>query len=108
MPEFKLTNIDSSTDCEIIMAVDFDDDNQVENQEFYTGSDWSDNPADLRETTTFICDEDEQEDWNNFFNGFMYLLENGELIEELKNLKERDDSYTFDDEGIKVVLTEED
>ncbi len=38
----------------------------------------------------------------------MYLLENGELIEELRNLKQKDDYYIFDDEEIKIVLTEED
>lgn len=108
MPEFKLTNLSDSADCEIIMAIDYDDEGNVENQEFYTGSDWSDNPAELRENTTFICDEDEQEEWNYFFNGFMYLLETGELIEELVNLKEINDSYEFTDEDIKIVLTEED
>ncbi|OWT33278.1 hypothetical protein BGI41_03170 [Methanobrevibacter sp. 87.7] len=108
MPEFKLTNLSSSADCEILMAIDYDDDGEVENQEFYTGSDWTDNPAELRENTTFICDEEEQEEWNYFFNGFMHLLETGELIEELKNLKEINDSYEFDDEDIKVELTEED
>lgn len=108
MPEFKLTNEASETECEIIMAIDYDENGEVENQEFYTGSDWSDNPADLRENTTYICEEEEQEDLNNFFNGFMHLLESGELIEELKNLKEIDDSYIFSDEDIKVVLTDED
>ena len=108
MSEFKLLNIDSFTEYEIIMAVDFNEDNQVENQEFYTGSYWSENPADLRENLAFICDVEKQESWNNFVNNFMYLLENGELIEELRNLKQKDDYYIFDDEEIKIVLTEED
>ena len=90
------------------MAVDFNEDNQVETLEFYTGSYWSENPADLIENLAFICDEEKQESWNNFFNSFMYLLENGKLLEELRNLKQKDDYYIFDDEEIKIVLTEED
>ncbi len=81
MSEFKLLNIDSFTEYEIIMAVDFNEDNQVENQEFYTGSYWSENPADLRENLAFICDVEKQESWNNFFNNFMYrVLDLGEVI----------------------------
>ena len=85
----------------------YDEDGNIEAQEFYDGVDWSDNPADIRLNTSY-CDEDEQDEWNLFFNDFMHLLESNELTEKAETLKEVDDSYYFVEECIEIVLTEED
>ena len=89
------------------IAIDYDEDGNIEAQEFYDGVDWSDNPADIRLNTSY-CDEDEQDEWNLFFNDFMHLLESNELTEKAETLKEVDDSYYFVEECIEIVLTEED
>ena len=107
MPEFKLTKEYGSQNFEILMAIDYDYDGEIENMEFWTGSDWSENPAEMREIN-LVCDEEEQAEWNNFFNDFMHLLESDELIEKLVTLKNESDSCFFDEEDIKAVLTEED
>ena len=107
MPEFKLTKEAGSFNFEILIGMDFDDEGNVENQEYWNGADWSENPSDMREMN-ISCDEEEQEEWNNFFNDFMHLLEDDELVEELSKLKEIDDSCFFDEEDIKAILTEED
>ncbi|WP_409200715.1 hypothetical protein [Methanobrevibacter sp. DSM 116169] len=106
MPEFKLTKESGVNKFEILMAVDFDEDGNIENQEYYDGEEWSDNPADLRICST-LCDTDDQEEWNNFFNDFMYLLESDDLFNELKKLKTPEDSYFLIDEGIEVKLDDD-
>lgn len=107
MPEFKLSKEAGLKKFELEMAIDYDEDGNVEAQEFWNGVDWSENPADLRINNVF-CDEDEQEEWNIFFNDFMHLLESEKLVEKLSKLKEIDDSYYFNEEDIKAVVTEED
>ena len=107
MPEFKLSKEAGIRKFELSIAIDYDEDGNVEAQEFYNGTNWSDNPADIRLSANY-CDEDEQDEWNLFFNDFMHLLESNELIEKTKNLKKVDDSYYFVEEGIEIILTEED
>ena len=107
MPEFKLSKEAGTKKFELSIAIDYDEDGNIEAQEFYNGVDWSDNPADIRLSTSY-CDEDEEDEWKLFCNDFMHLLESEELIEKIKNLKEVDDSYYFVEEGIEIVLTEED
>lgn len=89
------------------MAIDYDDEGNVESQEFYNGVNWSDNPAEIRLNTNY-CDEDEQDEWNLFFNDFMHLLESDDLVIKVKTLKEVDDSYYFSEESIEIILIEED
>ena len=107
MPEFKLSKEAGTKKFELSIAIDYDEDGNIEAQEFYDGVDWSDNPADIRLNTSY-CDEDEQDEWNLFFNDFMHLLESNELSEKAETLKEVDDSYYFVEECIEIVLTEED
>lgn len=107
MPEFKLSKEIGTRKFELEMAIDYDEDGNIEAQEFWNGVEWSDNPAELRINNSY-CDEDEQEDWNVFFNDFMHILESGELFEKLADLKEVDDSCYFMEEDIKAVVMEED
>ncbi|MCC7553759.1 MAG: hypothetical protein KO202_04600 [Methanobacteriaceae archaeon] len=101
MPEFKITKESGVKKFEIQMAIDFDEEGEIENQEYSNGDEWSDNPSDLRICTSY-CDEEEQEEWNVFFNDFMYLLESNELIDEVKKLKNIGDSYFFNEEDMEV------
>ena len=87
MPEFKLSKEAGTKKFELSIAIDYDEDGNIEAQEFYDGVDWSDNPADIRLNTSY-CDEDEQDEWNLFFNDFMHLLESNELTEKAETLKE--------------------
>ena len=48
MPEFKLTKELGTKKFELLMAVDYDEDGNIESQEFYDGVDWIDNPADIK------------------------------------------------------------
>ena len=86
MPEFKLSKEAGTKKFELSIAIDYDEDGNIEAQEFYDGVDWSDNPADIRLNTSY-CDEDEQDEWNLFFNDFMHLLESNELTEKAETLK---------------------
>lgn len=107
MPEFRLSKEKGAKKLEIIMAVDYDSEGNIENQEFYDGIEWCDNPTDLRYAKSY-CDEEAQEDWNIFFNSFMHLLESDELMEKIIDLKELDDNYYFSEEEIDIVVIEED
>lgn len=107
MPEFKLSKETGTKKFELLMAIDYDDEGNVESQEFYNGVNWSDNPAEIRLNTNY-CDEDEQDGWNLFFNDFMHLLESDDLVIKVKTLKEVDDSYYFSEESIEIILIEED
>lgn len=107
MPEFKLSKETGTKKFELLMAIDYDDEGNVEYQEFYNGVNWSDNPAEIRLNTNY-CDEDEQDEWNLFFNDFMHLLESDDLVIKVKTLKEVDDSYYFSEESIEIILIEED
>lgn len=107
MPEFKLSKETGTKKFELLMAIDYDDEGNVESQEFYNGVNWSDNPAEIRLNTNY-CDEDEQDEWNLFFNDFMHLLESDDLVIKVKTLKEVDDSYYFSEESIEIILIEED
>ncbi|MCC9262034.1 hypothetical protein MBBWO_08140 [Methanobrevibacter woesei] len=107
MPEFKLTKELGTKKFELLMAVDYDEDGNIESQEFYDGVDWIDNPADIKFNSEY-CDSDDQDDWIVFINDFMHLFETGELFNVLKTLKEVDDSYYFNEESIDVVVIEED
>ena len=80
------------------MAFDFDENGEIENQEYSNGGEWSDNPLDIGICSA--CDEEEQEEWNNFFNDFMYLLESSDLLNEIRNLKDIGNSYFFNEENI--------
>ena len=75
MPEFKLSKEAGTKKFELSMAIDYDEDGNIEAQEFYDGVDWSDNPADIRLNTSY-CDEDEQDEWNLFFNDFIRNIRN--------------------------------
>ncbi len=107
MPEFKISKEAGTKKFELLMAIDYGEDGNMEAQEFYDGVGWSDNPADIRLSNSY-CDEDEQDEWNLFFNDFMHLLESNELANKAENLKEVDDSYYFAEECIEIVVTEED
>ncbi|WP_303294691.1 hypothetical protein [Methanobrevibacter woesei] len=107
MPDFKLTKELGAKKFELLMAVDYDEDGNIESQEFYDGVDWIDNPADIKFNSEY-CDSDDQEDWIVFINDFMHLLETEELLNVLKTLKEVDDSHYFNEESIDIVVIEED
>ena len=85
----------------------YDEDGNIESQEFYDGVDWIDNPADIKFNSEY-CDSDDQDDWIVFINDFMHLFETGELFNVIKTLKEVDDSHYFNEESIDVVVIEED
>ena len=48
MPEFKLSKEAGTKKFELSIAIDYDEDGNIEAQEFYDGVEWSDNPADIR------------------------------------------------------------
>ncbi|WP_299525300.1 hypothetical protein [uncultured Methanobrevibacter sp.] len=107
MSEFKLSKESGTKKFEILMAIDYDENGNVEAQEFYNGVGWSNSPAEIRLSASY-CDEDEQNEWNLFFNDFMHLLESDDLVNKAKTLKEVNDSYYFAEESIEIILTEED
>lgn len=107
MPEFRLSKEVGTKKFELLMAIDYDEDGNVESQEFYDGENWIDNPSDIKFNSN-SCDADEQDDLIVFINDFMHLYETEELINVLKTLKEVDDSYYFNEESIDVTVIEED
>ncbi len=131
MPEFKIAK-ESGTKFDILMSVDYDEDGNIETQEFYDGEDWFENPSEIRFANSYcdneesydeeidlsddIEEEDEEdyfneeilEEWNIFINDLMHLFETNQLNEKIEKLKEIDDSYFFSEEEIEVTLVEED
>lgn len=107
MIEFKLSKDVGVKKFEIQIALDFDDEGNIKTQEYSNGLDWSDNPLDLRNCSSY-CDELDQEEWDVFFNDFMFLLESDELLKQLSKLKKEGDSYFFDEENIEGILIGED
>ena len=110
MPEFKLSKEAGTKKFELSMAIDYDEDGNIEAQEFYDGVDWSDNPADIRLNTSY-CDEDEQDEWNLFFNDFMHLLESHELTEKaivVMRLKNMDEAITLLKDSDAHILEKKD
>lgn len=107
LPEFKLSKNVGIKNFKLEIAIDYDDEGNVEIIEFLNDFGWSENPSDLRLNNIF-CDENDQDEWNNFFNDFMFLLESGKLPQRLSKLKNIDDSCYFNEEDINAVLIEED
>jgi hypothetical protein len=107
MPEFKLSKKYGNKNFIVQMAIDFDDEGNIINQEYWNGINWSDIPSDLRIYNSF-CNSDDQDEWNIFYNDLMYLLESNEILNHLKSLKKEGDSYFFSDEDIEIKLIEED
>ncbi|MDL2246467.1 hypothetical protein LJB96_02500 [Methanobrevibacter sp. OttesenSCG-928-K11] len=107
MPEFKLSKRYANKELVVQMAIDFDDEGNIINQEYWNGINWSEIPSDLRIYNSF-CNSDDQDEWNIFYNDLMYLLESNEILNHLKPLKAKGDSYFFTDEDIEIELIEED
>lgn len=87
------------------MALDYDDEGNIEAQEFSDGKYWCEIPSDLIFANNF-CNESTQEEWNIFSEEIVNLLENKDFLEKIKKLRHINDS--FYEEDINIVLVEKD
>lgn len=107
MPEFKLLKEMGLIKFDVSMALDFDDEGNIEAHEFYTDDYRCENACDLVYGNNF-CDESHREEWVLFSDEIVNLFENKDFFKKIKKLKSVNDSCFFTDEGIDVILIEED
>jgi len=106
MPDFKISRESGVKKFEIVIAIDFDKNGEIFIQEYSNGNQWSDNLSDIR-ICNYYCDDETQEEWDNFLNDFLYLLESNELLPKIAKLKNKEDSYFFNEENIELKKIEE-
>ena len=99
MGEFSLSK--EFTNFEILISIDFNENKDIIFEEYSNGKVSLENPSNLR-NYSYCCNDSDFEEWNNFFTDFMYLYESDELINHIKNLENKDNSYFFTDENITL------
>lgn len=107
MPEFKLLKEIGLIKFDVSMALDFNNEGNIEAQEFYTDGYRCENVADLVYGNNF-CDESHREEWIFFSDDIVTLFENKDFFKKIKKLESVNDSCFFTDESIEVILIEED